>query len=203
MDNTQQALQQAHTYMLGELLKCCEAWEPEVRILGNVRAGDAATAIRAAIAALSLPVEAPSESVREQAVAEPVAYMWSPPMSRKRFLSFDLPDVECDFSPLYASLPDARLQQAAERVRQLACGTVEWRVQHPVDKSYCMNFSHATSFNPEREAREWLADHRQRFPGGRFADYEVAEVRCFSELERAGLELADAALHQAHQKEGA
>lgn len=83
-------------------------------------------------------------------------------------------------------------KELAERLRRLATGTVEWRVQDPVDKGYCIAFDHKGSINPEREAREWLADHRARFPGGRFAHYEAAEVRWFSKLERAALEAADA-----------
>lgn len=36
---------------LRDMLACCEAWEPSVCILGNVRAGDAAKALRAALSA--------------------------------------------------------------------------------------------------------------------------------------------------------
>ena len=32
--------------VLDELIACCEAWEPDVCVLGNVRAGDAAQALR-------------------------------------------------------------------------------------------------------------------------------------------------------------
>lgn len=79
----------------------------------------------------------------------------------------------------------------AAKLRELATGTVEWRVQHPVEKSYCISFDSRGSINPEREAREWLADHKARHPGSQFAGYEVAEVRWFSRLERAALEAAD------------
>lgn len=34
-----------HAETLRDLLACCNAWEPEVRILGNVKAGDAAQAV--------------------------------------------------------------------------------------------------------------------------------------------------------------
>jgi hypothetical protein len=80
----------------------------------------------------------------------------------------------------------------ATKLRELVTGTVEWRVQHPVEKSYCISFNHRGSINPEREAREWLADHKARHPGSQFACYEVAEVLWFSRLERAALEAADA-----------
>lgn len=35
----------AHAQTVRELLACCRAWEPDVRILGNVRAADAAAAL--------------------------------------------------------------------------------------------------------------------------------------------------------------
>jgi hypothetical protein len=80
----------------------------------------------------------------------------------------------------------------AAELRRLATGTVEWRVQHPVEKCYCMSFDRRTSINPERDAREWLADHCRRHPGGLHTDYEVAEVRSFTSLERVALQAADA-----------
>lgn len=78
------------------------------------------------------------------------------------------------------------------KMRALAVGRVEWRVQCPVDRCYCMTFSRSDSSNPEREAREWLATHQQRFPASRHAKYEVAEVRVFDELEELALKAADA-----------
>jgi hypothetical protein len=81
--------------------------------------------------------------------------------------------------------------ELAERLRKLATGTVEWRVQHPVEKCYCISFDRDDSINPERAAREWLADHQRRFPNSDHAKYEVAEVRWFCELERTALEAAD------------
>lgn len=80
----------------------------------------------------------------------------------------------------------------AANLRKLATGRVEWRVQDPVSRCYCISFDRSNSINPEREAREWLADHRRRHPGALHTDYEVAEVRSFTELERAALEAADA-----------
>ena len=32
--------------VIDELIACCEAWEPEVCVMGNVRAGDAANRLR-------------------------------------------------------------------------------------------------------------------------------------------------------------
>ena len=34
-----------HSQTVRDLLGCCRAWEPDVRILGNVRAGDAAASL--------------------------------------------------------------------------------------------------------------------------------------------------------------
>ncbi len=87
------------------------------------------------------------------------------------------------------AVADAKTIAAA--IREYATGTVEWRVQHPVEKSYCISFNHRDSLNPEREAREWLAEHKAQHPGSQFAGYEVAEVRWFSRLESAALEAAD------------
>jgi hypothetical protein len=83
------------------------------------------------------------------------------------------------------------LKELTSRLRSLARGRVEWRVQHPVEKCYCICFSRNDSLDPEREAREWLADFRRRFPKHEHSKYEVAEVRQFSPLERAALEAAD------------
>ncbi|HEY0662217.1 MAG TPA: hypothetical protein VGD21_12960 [Lysobacter sp.] len=79
----------------------------------------------------------------------------------------------------------------AATIREFATGTVEWRVQDPVEKCYCISFDHRSSINPAREAREWLSDHKARHPNSMHAGYEVAEVRWFSRLERAALEAAD------------
>jgi hypothetical protein len=79
---------------------------------------------------------------------------------------------------------------AMAHLRELATGRVEWRVQDPVEKCYCMYFDRSSSINPERDAREWLADHARRFPDSAHAKYEVAEVRVFTELERAALAVA-------------
>jgi hypothetical protein len=79
---------------------------------------------------------------------------------------------------------------AMAHLRELATGRVEWRVQDPVEKCYCMYFDRKSSIDPERDAREWLADHARRFPDSAHAKYEVAEVRVFTELERAALAVA-------------
>ena len=39
--------------VINELIACCEAWEPDVRVMGNVRAGEAAQALRALRAELA------------------------------------------------------------------------------------------------------------------------------------------------------
>lgn len=88
-------------------------------------------------------------------------------------------------------VPSAAALVLATRLRELACGTVEWRVADPVTGAYCISFGYGTSFSPERDAREWLEDHKRRHPGSMHADKEVREVRYFTELERAALEAAD------------
>lgn len=79
----------------------------------------------------------------------------------------------------------------AAKLRQLSQGREEWRVQHPVDKSYCFSANRYESLNPEREVREWLEDHRRRFPDSMHAEYEVAKHFVLTELQRAALEAAD------------
>ncbi len=65
-----------------------------------------------------------------------------------------------------------------EELRNAGRGREEWRVADPKDGSYCMVFSHydGHTFNPEREAHEWLDDHRRRFPDSQFAGHEVRRV---------------------------
>jgi len=79
----------------------------------------------------------------------------------------------------------------AARLRHLASGAVEWRVQDPVEKCYCISFNYGDTADPERAAREWLAVHQTRFPNSQHAHYEVAKVRWFSVLEQAALDAAD------------
>jgi hypothetical protein len=83
------------------------------------------------------------------------------------------------------------LGELAERLRKLATGRVEWRVQDPVERCYCISFDRSDCINPERDARAWLADFQRRYPRHAHAKYEAAEVRVFTELERAALEAAD------------
>jgi hypothetical protein len=83
-------------------------------------------------------------------------------------------------------------KELAARLRKLATGRTEWRVQDPVSKCYCIAYDHYQWINPERHAREWLANHQRRFPDHQHSKYEVAEARWFSELEQAALDAADA-----------
>ena len=79
-----------------------------------------------------------------------------------------------------------------EKLRGAAsAGFDEWRVQDPADGSYCIAYSWPDSMSPEREARAWLADQRQRFPKGRYADYVVACVRVVPQKDRLLAEAAD------------
>jgi hypothetical protein len=82
-------------------------------------------------------------------------------------------------------------KELAARLRKLATGQTEWRVQHPVKKSFCISFGRGNSVDPERDARKWLETVRRDFHNHPHAGYEVAEVRHFTELERGALEAAD------------
>lgn len=89
-------------------------------------------------------------------------------------------------------IPAVPLEGLAERLLKLATGRVEWRVQDPVQKCYCMSFDHNGSIRPERDARDWLADFSRRWPDHPHAKYEVAQARVFTELEKAALEAVEA-----------
>ena len=52
--------------VIDELIACCEAWEPEVCVMGNVRAGDAAQALRNLRAELETEESRRHEVVRER-----------------------------------------------------------------------------------------------------------------------------------------
>jgi hypothetical protein len=103
--------------------------------------------------------------------------------------------VQCDNA--------SRFTELASRLRELATGRIEWRVQDPVRKCYCMVFDRYDHINPEYEAREWLAEFQRKFPNHEHAKYEVAEVRSFTEMERTALEAADALERiQSHGRDG-
>lgn len=81
-----------------------------------------------------------------------------------------------------------------ELVKQLhdaGKGIEEWRVADPEDGSYCISFSWADSVNPEREAREWLEDHRKRFPNSQHAHYKVQRVMAQYQADRLMCQAAD------------
>jgi hypothetical protein len=80
-------------------------------------------------------------------------------------------------------------EQLAANIEATTHGRTEWRVQHPVEKSFCMSFG-SDSINPERECREWLADHLRRHPDSQFAGYEVAKVHFFTMAEQRALDAA-------------
>ena len=78
-----------------------------------------------------------------------------------------------------------------EQLRAAGKGTEEWRVADPADGSYCIAFSWANSINPEREAREWLDDHRKRFPTSQHANFEVRRVMAQNNADLAMCQAAD------------
>ena len=78
-----------------------------------------------------------------------------------------------------------------EQLRAAGKGTEEWRVADPTDGSYCIAFSRADSINPEREAREWLANHRKRFPDSQKANYEARRAMAQTNADLMMLQAAD------------
>lgn len=89
-----------------------------------------------------------------------------------------------------AGTPVDLLGALVARLRNACHSYDEWRVQDPKDGAYCMAFSWPEVSNPERAAREWLADHKARFPGGLHTDYVAACVRVMPEKDRLLLEAA-------------
>lgn len=97
--------------------------------------------------------------------------------------------------PALAGLVEREVMPLATELRAQAHGWVEWRVQDPVSKSYCISFSRYGEdrvLDPEREAREWLRKHRAEFgAGGRFSGYEVARVEVATKSDRLMRDAAD------------
>lgn len=60
-----------------------------------------------------------------------------------------------------------------ERLNRASVGRVEWRVQDPASKTFCMFY---VGHDSERAATAWLNEHRARYPNSKFAGYEVARV---------------------------
>ena len=81
--------------------------------------------------------------------------------------------------------------ELVKQLRDAGKGVEEWRVADPADGSYCISFSWTDCANPEREAREWLEDHRRRFPNGRYAHYEVRRVMEQYRADRLMCQAAD------------
>lgn len=71
--------------VLWAMLRCANAWEPEVRILGNVRASDMRRAIEAALAASPAPASAPSRA--SDPYDDDLGYLNDPPGERRNSLS--------------------------------------------------------------------------------------------------------------------
>jgi len=83
-------------------------------------------------------------------------------------------------------------EELIERLREYN-GVVECRVQHPKTGNYCISFDWHNSFNPKRNADEWLADQKKRFPEHEYSTtYVVKEVCVLSKQDEACHEAADA-----------
>ncbi len=86
---------------------------------------------------------------------------------------------------------DLQAALVAELRSNASAGYDEWRVQDPKDGSYCIAYSWPDTIHPELEARDWLADHRTRFPHGRYVDYVVTCVRVVPKKDRLLAQAAD------------
>lgn len=74
----------------------------------------------------------------------------------------------------------------ADRLRDFARGTKEWRVQNVMDGCYMMFFKHWQ----ETEARQWFEDQQRRYPDS-VRGYELALVDVKSERDALCNEAAD------------
>ena len=83
------------------------------------------------------------------------------------------------------------MSDIVQRLREASQGREEWRVADPETGAYCMAFSHAGSPNPEREAREWLADHIARFPNSPNATKVVTHAIAHFLDDQMQIEAAD------------
>lgn len=91
---------------------------------------------------------------------------------------------------------NTKTESLPQELRDLGWGRDEWRVQDPESGTYCMAFScgdhlDGYSLNPERDAREWLEDHKKRFPGSPKSSYVVAKVRRRTQAQELMQEAAD------------
>lgn len=77
-------------------------------------------------------------------------------------------------------------KELAARLRDLARGTVEYRVADPETGAYCLNSPR------EWEMDQWLLDYRREYPNGLHANKVVRRAHYFTALERAALEAAEA-----------
>lgn len=98
-------------------------------------------------------------------------------------------------------MADRPIRDLVEAMRGAASGEVEWRVQQPLDRSYCIAFRRKAWLDPERAAREWLAEHAKRYPSSPYASYEVAEVVVLDWRDKLMLEAADVLLELANAPE--
>lgn len=84
----------------------------------------------------------------------------------------------------------SELLEAAKRLRELARTRIEWRIADPRTGSYAVAFSGEAYPDPERQARQWLAHHREAYPSGRFVDHEVVRTEVRQELDAAAIDAA-------------
>lgn len=93
--------------------------------------------------------------------------------------------------PVTASEDELEALLLVSRLRAAATGRDEWRVQNPVDRSYCNVFTRNDYAWPEQEAYAWLESFKSRHPDHQYAKYVVAKVRVLSYADRLMIEAAD------------
>ena len=62
------------------------------------------------------------------------------------------------------------------QMRSAAQGDEQWRVADPVTGNYCMAFLRREYVNAEREAHEWLEQHKLNVPDSIFSEHVVQHI---------------------------
>ena len=88
-------------------------------------------------------------------------------------------------------ITESEPESLVSRLRAASKGFDQWRVQDPVDGSYCIEFDRDHYAWPEQEAYAWLESFKSRHPDHPHAKYVVAKVRVLSYADRLMIEAAD------------
>lgn len=77
-----------------------------------------------------------------------------------------------------------------QRLRAASQGETVWRVMDEKTKAYCIEFTSRDSYNPEYECRQYLEEHKKRYPE-HFARYVAASTVVYTHTDRLLQEAAD------------